>query len=105
MACLELPTDGSLNESFLKEYKNTLDKADKAVVFYSPKALEIKHMKPLKPEQILMAFEHPNLKVCSDPLAFQTLLKNQSYTNTALLLMSSGTYGGLDFESLETMIL
>lgn len=105
LACLELHTYSSLNESFIKEYKNTLDKADEAVVFYSPKALEIKHMKPLKPEQISMAFEHPNLKVCSDPLAFQTLLKNQSYTNTALLLMSSGNYGGLNFDQLKNIIL
>ncbi|MFT5217861.1 MAG: UDP-N-acetylmuramate: L-alanyl-gamma-D-glutamyl-meso-diaminopimelate ligase, partial [Glaciecola sp.] len=31
-------------------------------------------------------------------------LFNQNLENTALLLMSSGDYGGLNFEELKTMI-
>ncbi|MEC7068810.1 MAG: cyanophycin synthetase [Bacteroidota bacterium] len=50
LACLELHTYSSLNESFIKEYKNTLDKADEAVVFYYTKAQEKKKMNTLKPE-------------------------------------------------------
>lgn len=105
LACLELHSYSSLNESFLGTYKNSLQTADQAVVFYSPKALEIKQMKALQPDQISMAFNHPNLRVYTDPLEFQEFLKVQDYSHTLLLLMSSGTYGGLDFESLETMIL
>ena len=75
------------------------------MVFYAPKALEIKRMKALDPAQITKAFKHPNLKIYTEPLAFQDFLKQQSYTNTALLLMSSGNYGGLNFDSLKTMIM
>ena len=102
---MELHTFSSLNESFIGNYKNALEKADEAVVFYAPKALEIKRMKALDPAQITKAFEHPNLKIYTEPLAFQDFLKQQSYTNTALLLMSSGNYGGLNFDSLKTMIM
>ena len=42
LACLELHTYSSLNPEFLSEYKGALDGADKAVVFYSPKAVKIK---------------------------------------------------------------
>ena len=105
LACLELHTYSSLNESFIGNYKNALEKADEAVVFYAPKALEIKRMKALDPAQITKAFEHPNLNIYTEPLAFQDFLKQQSYTNTALLLMSSGNYGGLNFDTLKTMIM
>ena len=105
LACLELHTYSSLNESFLVTYKNSLQTADQAVVFFSPKALKIKKMKVLQPEQISMAFDHPNLKVFTDSLSFQEFLKAQDYSHTVLLLMSSGTYGGLDFNSLKTIII
>jgi UDP-N-acetylmuramate: L-alanyl-gamma-D-glutamyl-meso-diaminopimelate ligase len=62
-------------------------------------------MKALDAAQITKAFEHPNLNIYKDPLAFQDFLKQQSYTNTALLLMSSGNYGGLNFDSLKTIII
>ena len=39
VACLELHTFSSLNSEFLKEYKNSLTKADEALVFYSPEAI------------------------------------------------------------------
>ena len=44
LACLELHTYSSLNPEFLSEYKGALDGADKAVVFYSPKAVKIKKL-------------------------------------------------------------
>ena len=45
VACLELHTYSSLNAEFLKEYKDALDAADTAVVFYSPHAVQIKNLK------------------------------------------------------------
>ena len=99
IACLELHTYSSLNESFLSEYDQTLAMADEAVVFFSPSALQIKKMKPISEEQIAHAFQHNNLTVYTDPRQFQEFLKAQNYTDTALLLMSSGNYGGLNFDT------
>lgn len=98
IACLELHTYSSLNPEFLKEYKGTLDAADSAVVFYSPHAVMIKQLDAIKREQIEEAFDRDDLVVFTNPADFKTYLYSQNYENSCLLLMSSGNYGGLDFE-------
>ena len=105
LACLELHTYSSLNEIFLSEYANTLTSADEVVVFYSPSALKIKQLKPIFSEQIANAFQHKNLTIYTDPIEFQEFLKTQNYSNTSLLLMSSGNYGGLNFDTLQNLII
>ncbi len=104
LACLELHTYSSLNTEFLKEYKGALNSADKAVVFYSPKALEIKRLEKISEEQIKNAFERDDLIVYTNPKEFKIFLFTQNFENTALLLMSSGNYGGLDFNKFEELI-
>jgi len=104
LACLELHTYSSLNPEFLSEYKGALDKADKAVVFYSPKAVKIKKLDTVSSAQILKAFQREDLLVFTDPLAFQDYLFAQDFSNTSLLLMSSGNYGGLDFEKVKEIL-
>ncbi|MBK5213692.1 MAG: peptidoglycan synthetase [Flavobacteriaceae bacterium] len=101
IACLELHTYSSLNPEFLKEYKGTLDAADTAVVFYSPHAVMIKQLEEIKGEQIDEAFDRKDLVVFTNPADFKTYLFSQDYENTCLLLMSSGNYGGLDFEAVK----
>ncbi|MEM8847755.1 MAG: Mur ligase family protein [Bacteroidota bacterium] len=101
LACLELHTYSSLNAEFLQEYQGALDRADEAVVFYSPDAVKIKGLAEVTESQIRDAFKNESLKVYTDPSAFQEFLFGQSLDNTALLLMSSGNYGGLDFEKLK----
>jgi len=100
LACLELHTYSSLNPKFLSQYQNALDAADEAAVFYSPKALAIKRLAPISAVQIKEAFKRDDLKVFTEPKAFSDYLFAQNLSNTALLLMSSGNYGGLDFEKL-----
>ena len=104
LACLELHTYSSLNAEFLKEYKGALNAADKAVVFYSPHAVEIKKLEKVTAAQIANAFERNDLGIYTDPAEFREFLFSQNLENTALLLMSSGNYGGLDFEELGKSI-
>ena len=101
VACLELHTYSSLNAEFLKEYKGALDAADVAVVFYSPHAVEIKKLKEVTHEQIANAFERDDLNIYTNPDDFKQFLFSQNFDNKALLLMSSGNYGGLDFEEVK----
>ncbi|NGX83470.1 Mur ligase family protein [Aequorivita sp. KMM 9714] len=101
IACLELHTYSSLNPEFLKEYKGALDAADSAVVFYSPHAVMIKKLEAIKGEQIEEAFDRKDLVVFTNPADFKTYLFSQDYENTSLLLMSSGNYGGLDFQEVK----
>ena len=104
LACLELHTYSSLNPEFLSEYKGALDGADKAVVFYSPKAVKIKKLDAVSSAQILNAFQREDLLVFTDPTAFQDYLFAQDFNNTSLLLMSSGNYCGLDFEKVKEIL-
>ncbi|MFD0989913.1 UDP-N-acetylmuramate--L-alanine ligase [Mariniflexile jejuense] len=104
VACLELHTYSSLNAEFLKEYKGALDAADVAVVFYSPHAVEIKKLKEVTHEQIATAFEREDLIIYTNPDDFKNFLFSQNFDNKALLLMSSGNYGGLNFDEVKELI-
>lgn len=104
IACLELHTYSSLNPEFLKEYRGALDAADVAVVFYSPHALEIKKMAPISAQQIMDAFDRDDLIVKTDPAEFKKWLFAQQLKNSVLLMMSSGNYGGLDFNELKKLL-
>ena len=101
LACLELHTYSSLNADFLKEYEGALNAADVAVVFYSPHALEIKKLEVITEQQIKKAFNREDLIIYTNPTDFQEYLFKQNFENTALLLMSSGNYGGLDFNKFK----
>jgi UDP-N-acetylmuramate: L-alanyl-gamma-D-glutamyl-meso-diaminopimelate ligase len=105
VACLELHTFSSLNVNFLPEYENTLSAADLQVVFYSPHTLEIKKLQPISEEDIRRFFGNQDIRVFTDTKIFETFLKEQSWQNTNLLLMSSGTFGGLDFDALANDII
>lgn len=104
LACLELHTYSSLNAEFLKEYKGALDAADVAVVFYSPHAVEIKKLEKVTHQQIAEAFQRDDLIIYTNPDDFKQFLFSQIFDNKTLLLMSSGNYGGLDFEEVTKLI-
>ena len=104
IACLELHTYSSLNAEFLSEYKGALDQADKAVVFYSPHAVKIKQLDEVTTAQIEMAFGREDLIIFTNPTEFKGFLFNQNLEQKALVLMSSGNYGGLDFEEVKDLV-
>ena len=101
IACLELHTYSSLNADFLKLYEGALDEADEAVVFYSPDAVKIKQLEEITADQIGQAFNRKDLIIYTNPSEFQNYLKKKDFNNTALLLMSSGNYGGLNFDDIK----
>ncbi|WP_177761187.1 UDP-N-acetylmuramate--L-alanine ligase [Flavobacterium sp. I3-2] len=104
IACLELHTYSSLNAEFLSQYEGALDAADVAVVFYSPDAVAIKKLEEISKTQIESAFNRNDLIVYTNPTEFQNFLKEQPFNDSVLLLMSSGNYGGLDFDEVQTII-
>lgn len=101
IACFELHTFSSLNKSFLAEYRNTLNKADDAVVYYDNHVLELKKMPPLDKKEVAEAFGG-TVEVYTDAerlhaLVHQISIKTVSSgnENKVLLLMSSGTFSNL----------
>ena len=105
IACLELHTYSSLNAEFLKEYQGALEYADVAVVFYSPDAVKIKQLDEVTYEQIAQSFNRKDLIIYTNPAEFKTFLFHKNLENTALLLMSSGNYGGLNFDEVKDLII
>ncbi|WP_289045184.1 Mur ligase domain-containing protein [uncultured Olleya sp.] len=104
VACLELHTYSSLNAEFLNEYKGALDAADVAVVFYSPHAVEIKKLDNVTETQIADAFKRDDLIIYTNPDDFKDYLFSQNFNNKSLLLMSSGNYGGLNFDEVKDLV-
>jgi UDP-N-acetylmuramate: L-alanyl-gamma-D-glutamyl-meso-diaminopimelate ligase len=105
IAVLELHTYSSLNAGFMKEYAGVMDPADKAAVFYSAHALEIKRMPSLDPGQVKSGFATKGMEVISSVQELSKWLRSQSYRKTILLLMSSGTYDGLDIATFAKEII
>ncbi|MFY7742363.1 MAG: UDP-N-acetylmuramate--L-alanine ligase [Flavobacterium sp.] len=105
VACLELHTYSSLNAEFLKEYEGALDAADVAVVFYSPDAVKIKQLEEMTYNQIAQSFKRNDLIIYTNSTEFKDFLFSTNLENSALLLMSSGNYGGLDFEEVKGLML
>lgn len=105
VACYELHTFSSLNKEFLPHYEGALNAADTAVVFYSPHTLEMKKMPPLSEADIKAAFAKDDLHIFTDRSELESFLKSQNWYHNSLLLMSSGTFGGMDFKAFSDEIL
>jgi UDP-N-acetylmuramate: L-alanyl-gamma-D-glutamyl-meso-diaminopimelate ligase len=97
-AILELHTYSSLNEAFMKEFNGVMEPADEGVVFYSRHALELKRMPLLDKEVVRRGFGQQNLQVFNQKSELENWLAGRDYTNSIVLLMSSGNYEGLDIE-------
>ncbi len=100
VACLELHTFSSLNPTFLPEYQSTLAKADEAIIYLSEHARQIKQMDRIEESLIQNYFKHPSLKVIRDSSTLASELISKSWQDTNLLMMSSGTFDGLDLKEM-----
>ena len=105
LAAVELNTFSSLNRAFLDQYKGSLDAADEAVVYVNAHTLAVKRLEPITPDDVIAAFERPGLRVFTDTAELQTYLLSQRDAAEIFLLMSSGTFGGLDFDVLAERLI
>jgi UDP-N-acetylmuramate: L-alanyl-gamma-D-glutamyl-meso-diaminopimelate ligase len=104
LACLELHTFSSLNPAFLPQYEDTLAKADEVIIYLSEHAREIKGMQRMEEDVVKAYFKHPNLQIIRDVVSLHTALTTKTWGNTNLLMMSSGTFDGLDMPELGQKI-
>jgi UDP-N-acetylmuramate: L-alanyl-gamma-D-glutamyl-meso-diaminopimelate ligase len=102
VAFMELHTFSSLNKEFLKEYKGAMSDADLAIVYIDAKTFEQKKMQPLTERDIKDAFEDDSLLYFDNAEQLEAYLKSLNYQSTNLLMMSSGTYAGLDLPKLAS---
>ena len=79
--------------------------ADVAYVYFNPKVIEHKRLTPITKEEVRDAFGTKNVEVFTESEALQKRLKGLSYSNTALLMMSSGTFDGIDVKDFAKKLL
>lgn len=103
VAVVELHTYSSLNSDFLPEYQDTLDPAEVGIVFFSPHAVEMKKMEALSEDKIRGGFNENSLeklKVADSREKLEKHLSQLSGKGYSLLMMSSGTFEGLDLKKI-----
>jgi UDP-N-acetylmuramate: L-alanyl-gamma-D-glutamyl-meso-diaminopimelate ligase len=83
-------------EDFLPQYARCMDEADVAMVYYDPEIIEQKRLKQFEPEQVKTSFGKADLQVFTNKNDLEKALKSLDYKNSALLLMSSGNFSGLN---------
>lgn len=99
VACMELHTFSSLKKEFLPHYKNAMDAADKAIVYFSPEVVQHKKLEPITKEQVLEAFGG-NVTVVNETADVLELIRKEDWNNAVLLMMSSGNFDGIDYDKL-----
>lgn len=100
IACMELHTFSSLNSDFLSQYNGSMALADKAFVYYNPQTIEHKKLKPVSVSDVKTAFNSSNVEVFTDSdILKEKLIKNEK-EQTVFLMMSSGTFDGIDMKKL-----
>ena len=99
IACMELHTFSSLNANFLDEYAGAMDAADTAIVFFNPHTIAHKKLAAISADQVKQAFKRSDLLVFDDSKTLENYLKNLNFKNDVLLMMSSGTFDGMDLKA------
>ncbi len=105
VAAMELHTFSSLMANFLPQYNGCMGEADTAFVYFNPKVVEHKRLTPITVEEVAQAFATPNVRVFTDSAELQAALRALDYKDTALLMMSSGTFDGMNIPEFEKELL
>lgn len=98
----ELHTFSSLNAKFLSQYAGAMQAADDAFVFYSHHALALKGLPELSAAEVEKHFAQQGLQAVDDKEALVEKVRHcvqaADGQSICLLLMSSGTFDGVDWE-------
>ena len=100
IAVVELHTFSSLNASYLPLYHKTLKKADHRIVYVNPEAVAQKRMPPITHDQLVGAFGAKDLVYVTNPAELTQAIQQAQGQRDALLLMSSGNFGGVEMGTL-----
>jgi len=104
VACMELHTFSSLKKEFLPHYKDAMNAADIAVVYFSPEVVSHKKLEPITKEQVQEAFGG-NVIVLNETAEVMELIRAENWNNTVLLMMSSGNFDGIDYDQLGSELI
>ena len=103
IACMELHTFSSLKKEFLPHYKGAMDQADEAIVYFSHEVVKHKKLEAITAEMVKDAFGG-NVKVMTETSEVLKYINDQKWNDSVLLMMSSGTFDGINYEELGEQI-
>jgi UDP-N-acetylmuramate: L-alanyl-gamma-D-glutamyl-meso-diaminopimelate ligase len=104
IACMELHTFSSLKKEFLPHYKNSMQMADEALVYFSPAVVSHKKLEPISKEQVFEGFGG-GITVATQTQEVLDFITKNAEANSALLMMSSGNFDGIDYDKLGSQLL
>lgn len=99
IACMELHTFSSLKKEFLPHYKGAMEKADEAIVYFNHEVVHHKKLEPITKEMVQAAFGG-KVQVFTETTEVLDFIQKQNWRNSVLLMMSSGTFDGINYEAL-----
>ncbi len=98
LAAFELHSSYNLKDSFLTQYKDTMDAADEAIVLMASHSSSGDNS--VDSTTISKAFGRSDMRVFTNALAFQDYLVEKRNSYQVFLLMSSSSFDGIDVEML-----
>jgi len=98
LAVLELHTYSSLQKDFLTQYKGSLDGVDQKIIFIHRENLIKKGSEEKIDNPLLQSIFGKDCVICFQAKQIQTLVNKFARKNSAILLMSSGNFGGIRWE-------
>jgi UDP-N-acetylmuramate: L-alanyl-gamma-D-glutamyl-meso-diaminopimelate ligase len=104
IACMELHTFSSLKKEFLPHYQNCMQMADEALVYFSPDVVAHKKLEPIYKEQVFDGFGG-GITVATQTQEVLDFITKNAEANSALLMMSSGNFDGIDYDKLGSQLL
>jgi UDP-N-acetylmuramate: L-alanyl-gamma-D-glutamyl-meso-diaminopimelate ligase len=99
IACMELHTFSSLQKAFLPQYDGAMAAADQALVYFSPSVVAHKKLPALDVAEVQAGFGGA-VKICTQTQEVLDFIKAQDWHNKVLLMMSSGNFDGIDYDTL-----
>jgi len=100
-AFYELHTFSSLNKAFIAQYAQALQDVQKAYVYYSTETVSQKKMELISNEFIAESFGIPSAQIINSKIEISNQILESAKESEVLLLMSSGTFDGFNFDVLK----
>ena len=103
VACMELHTFSSLKKEFLPLYEGAMNAADEAIVYFSHDVVAHKKLEPITSELVAQSFGGGVLVLTETNEVLQSI-SSKDWSNSVLLMMSSGNFDGIDYDSLGSRL-
>lgn len=99
IACYEMHTYSTLTASFLPQYQGAFGQVNHAIVFIDKEVVEKKGNQIFSKEEVTSAFGHSNIEYFTNKSDLENYLDSIEVENPVFLMMSSGTFGGMDLNA------